>query len=328
VQAVEYIMAASGRHEGGWVATPNIDICRQSRRDPALRSLVETATLIVPDGMPLVWAARLRGCPLPERVAGGSLIFSLTEAAARHGRSIYLLGGATEVPYRAAVQLRRRYPGLVVAGADAPPPGFHADPDVVETVRGRLAAAAPDIVYVGLGFPKQEQLIANLAPSFPATWFVGCGAAIPYAAGTLPRPPQWMRGTGLAWLFRLSHEPRRLFRRYLVDDLPFALALLAAAAAERLKTGHQPASGPGRDMPLVSPAHGPHRSGRWPSTPASGNCGRSTCSPAGPPRRAGGTQAARRYPGRTVLPRRAGAAGRTPRPGPGRTRAGRLACGW
>jgi N-acetylglucosaminyldiphosphoundecaprenol N-acetyl-beta-D-mannosaminyltransferase len=257
-------MAASGRHEGGWVATPNIDICRQSRRDPALRSLVETATLIVPDGMPLVWAARLRGCPLPERVAGGSLIFSLTEAAARHGRSIYLLGGAAEVPYRAAVQLRRRYPGLVVAGADAPPPGFHADPDVVETVRGRLAAAAPDIVYVGLGFPKQEQLIANLAPSFPATWFVGCGAAIPYAAGTLPRPPQWMRGTGLAWLFRLSHEPRRLFRRYLVDDLPFALALLAAAAAERLKTGHQPASGPGRDMPLVSPAHGPHRSGRPP----------------------------------------------------------------
>jgi N-acetylglucosaminyldiphosphoundecaprenol N-acetyl-beta-D-mannosaminyltransferase len=238
-QAVEHIMAASRRNQGGWVATPNTDICRQSRRDPRLRSLVRAATMVVPDGMPLVWAARLRGYRLPERVAGGSLIFSLSEAAARHGRSIYLLGGATEVPYRAAVELRRRYPGLVVAGADAPPLGFHADADVVSTVRDRLAAAAPDIVYVGLGFPKQERLMADFAPSFPATWFVGCGAAIPYAAGTLPRPPRWMRQGGLAWLFRLCHEPRRLLRRYLVDDLPFAITLLAGAAAERIWPGQR-----------------------------------------------------------------------------------------
>lgn len=234
-QAVEHVMAASMRREGGWVVTPNVDICRQLHRDPGLHRLVAAASLVVADGMPLVWAARLRGCPLPERVAGGSLIFSLTSAAARHGRSIYLLGGATEVPYRAAVQLRRRYPGLTVAGADAPPYGFHADPGIAETVRARLAAAAPDIVYVGLGFPKQERLMAELAPAFPGTWFVGCGAAIPYAAGTLPRPPRWMRKAGLAWLFRLRNEPRRLFRRYLIDDLPFAITLLAAAAAEWLR---------------------------------------------------------------------------------------------
>jgi N-acetylglucosaminyldiphosphoundecaprenol N-acetyl-beta-D-mannosaminyltransferase len=239
VQVVRYIMAASGRRQGGWVATPNVDICRKSRRNPALRRLVKAATLVVPDGMPLVWAARLRGCPLPERVAGGSLIFSLSEAAVRHRRSIYLLGGATEVPYRAAVQLRRRYPGLVVAGADAPPPGFHTDPGVIDTVRDRLAAAAPDIVYVGLGFPRQERLIADFAPAFPATWFVGCGAAIPYAAGALPRPPRWMRQAGLAWLFRLCHEPRRLLRRYLLNDLPFAIRLLAGATVERIWPGQR-----------------------------------------------------------------------------------------
>jgi N-acetylglucosaminyldiphosphoundecaprenol N-acetyl-beta-D-mannosaminyltransferase len=234
-QTVERILAASLSGQGGWVATPNVDICRHTRRSPALRRLVGTASLIVPDGMPLVWAARLRGHPLPERVAGGSLIFSLSEAAARHGRSIYLLGGAAGVPERAGQELRGRYPGLQLAGADSPPLGFDQDPRAVEAVRDRLTAAAPDIVYVGLGFPKQEQLIARLAPSSPRAWFIGCGAAIPYAAKTLPRPPRWMRRTGLAWLFRLLSEPRRLFRRYLVHDLPFALTLLASAAASRFR---------------------------------------------------------------------------------------------
>ena len=233
-RVVEQIIAASRRGVGGWVATPNLDICRLTRRDPALRSLVAGATLIVPDGMPLVWASRLRGDPLPERVAGGSLIFSLTEAAARHGRSVYFLGGAPGVPQRAGEELRRRYPGLVVAGADAPPRGFDSDPRAVEGVRDRLAAAAPDIVYVGMGFPRQERLIAGFVPSFPATWFLGCGAAIPYAAGALRRPPGWMRASGLAWLFRLASEPRRLFRRYVVHDLPFGAGLLARSAAERL----------------------------------------------------------------------------------------------
>jgi N-acetylglucosaminyldiphosphoundecaprenol N-acetyl-beta-D-mannosaminyltransferase len=230
---VGHIIAASHRGEGGWVATPNVDICRQTRQDPALRRLVGNASLVVADGMPLVWAARLRGHPLPERVAGGSLIFSLSEAAARHGLSVYLLGGAPGVPQRAGEELSRRYPGLRIAGADSPPLGFDTDPRAVEEVRDRVAAAAPDIVYVGLGFPKQERLIASLAPACPNAWFVGCGAAIPYAAKALPRPPAWMRRTGLAWLFRLLHEPRRLFRRYLVDDLPFAVVLLASAAAGR-----------------------------------------------------------------------------------------------
>lgn len=233
-QVVDHIITASRRGEGGRVVTPNVDICRLTRRDLALRSLVAGASLIVPDGTPLVWASRLRGDPLPERVAGGSLIFSLSEAAAREGRSVYLLGGAPGVPERAGEELRRRYPGLVVTGMDAPPFGFDADPRAVERVRRRLAAAAPDIVYVGMGFPRQERLIAGFAPSFPATWFLGCGAAIPYAAKVLPRPPHWMRRSGLAWLFRLAHEPRRLFTRYVVHDLPFAAVLLVRSAAEGL----------------------------------------------------------------------------------------------
>jgi N-acetylglucosaminyldiphosphoundecaprenol N-acetyl-beta-D-mannosaminyltransferase len=233
-QAVQHIINASLAGEGGWVVTPNVDICRHTGRDPELRSLIQTATLTVADGMPLVWAARLGGQPLPERVAGGSLIFSLSEAAAQHGRSVYLLGGEYEVPYRAAVRLRRRYPDLTVVGADAPPFGFDADAAVIDTIRTRLAAAAPHIVFVGLGFPKQEKLIDLFALTFPGTWFIGCGAAIPYAAGTLRRAPQWMRRSGLSWLFRLMNEPHRLFRRYLVRDLPYTIRLLLAAVFRRL----------------------------------------------------------------------------------------------
>jgi N-acetylglucosaminyldiphosphoundecaprenol N-acetyl-beta-D-mannosaminyltransferase len=254
-QAVQHIIDASLAGEGGWVVTPNVDICRNTGRDPELRSLIQTATLTVADGMPLVWAARLGGHPLPERVAGGSLIFSLSEAAAQHGRSIYLLGGDYEVPYRAAARLRRRYPDLTVVGADAPPFGFDNDTAVLDTIRTRLTAAAPHIVFVGLGFPKQEKLINLFALALPGTWFIGCGAAIPYAAGTLRRAPQWMRRSGLSWLFRLMNEPQRLFRRYLIRDLPYTVRLLLGAALRR--RGARPDEG------TVSPAPaGSARAGR------------------------------------------------------------------
>jgi N-acetylglucosaminyldiphosphoundecaprenol N-acetyl-beta-D-mannosaminyltransferase len=222
---------AAGR--GGWIGTPNVAICRVARREPTLHRLISGASLAVPDGMPLLWAARLRGTPLAERVTGAALIFSLSEAAARTGRSVYFLGGPAGVPEQAGEALCARYPGLTVAGADAPPMGFDATPEGIDAVRAKVTAAGPDIVFVGLGFPKQERLIGHLAPSLPAGWFVACGAAIPIAAGVLPRAPLWMQGAGLEWVFRLAREPQRLWKRYR-DDLPFAAQLLARCAAERL----------------------------------------------------------------------------------------------
>lgn len=232
---VRHIIAASQNGSGGWIATPNVDICRQARRDPAAAALIREAALIVPDGMPLIWAARLRGDPLCERVTGSSLIYSLTSAAADSGRSVYFLGGEHGVPDLAGTRLASLYPGLKVAGASAPPVGFDQTPDGVTAVRESLALAAPDIVYVGLGFPKQERLISQLAPGLPGMWFVACGAAIPFAAGAVPRAPRWMQRAGLEWMFRLLREPRRLFRRYLVDDLPYAAGLLLVSLARGLR---------------------------------------------------------------------------------------------
>lgn len=235
-QVVARVMEGLRIGRGGWIVTPNVDICRQVSRDAEARALVGRASVVVADGMPLVWASRLGGEPLPERVTGASLIFSLSAAAAADGRSVYLLGGEPGVPDKAAAELQSRSPGLQVAGTEAPPPDFS-----LNWVRERLATARPDIVFAGLGFPKQERIIAALAPGLPGTWFVGCGAAIPFAAGVLRRAPEWVQQAGLEWAWRLASEPRRLFRRYLVEDLPFAVRLLVTARMAAARAS-QPAS--------------------------------------------------------------------------------------
>ncbi|MEV2267696.1 WecB/TagA/CpsF family glycosyltransferase [Nonomuraea africana] len=225
-QAVERVAAALEAGEGGHLVTPNVDICRAVARDPALKELVSGADLVVADGMPLVWASRLLREALPERVTGADLIWSLSAMAARGGWPVYLLGGPPGVAARAACELANRCHGLRVCGVDAPPYGFDRSDEGVARVREQLVAARPAIVFVGLGFPLQDRLIADLRPELPRTWFVGCGSAIAFAAGSVARAPLWMRRSGTEWLFRLASEPGRLARRYLVDDVPFATRLL------------------------------------------------------------------------------------------------------
>jgi len=232
---VAAVLAELDAGRGGTIVTPNVDILRLARRDPEARGHVETASYVVADGAPLVWASRLAGVALPERVPGSNLIWSLSAALAARTGSVYLLGGPPGVAARAGEVLARRYPGLVVAGTASPSYGFADDPAELAAVSAAVVAARPDLVYVGLGFPKQERLIARLVPELPRCWFVGCGAAIGFVAGTQRRAPAWMQRTGLEWLHRLAAEPSRLVRRYLVHDLPFAARLLTAAAAHRAR---------------------------------------------------------------------------------------------
>jgi N-acetylglucosaminyldiphosphoundecaprenol N-acetyl-beta-D-mannosaminyltransferase len=234
-EVVTHVLDALARGEGGRIITPNADILRMATREPEAREHIGAATLVVADGTPLVWASRLSGHPLPERVAGASLILSLSAALAEGGRSIYLLGGAPGAAERAARKLRQRFPGLVVAGWHCPSYGFESRPEEVDEVRAQVIEAKPDLVCVGLGFPKQERVIADLRGYLPSSWFLGCGAGIGFAAGTLRRAPRWMQRAGLEWLHRLLSEPRRLARRYLVYDAPFTVRLLAYAIYVRLR---------------------------------------------------------------------------------------------
>jgi N-acetylglucosaminyldiphosphoundecaprenol N-acetyl-beta-D-mannosaminyltransferase len=231
-EVVDHVMDALDRGRGGNLITPNVDILRQLRK-PQLRELAEDAELVVPDGMPIVWASRLQGEELPERVTGSSLIWSLSEAAARSDRSLYLLGGAEGIAERAADRLTGEYAELRMAGWQCPPFGFEKDTHQLSETVSAVVEAKPDIVFVALGFPKQERLMQLLRGHLPGTWFVGCGGTLTMVAGEVSRAPEWIQRSGLEWVHRLAMEPRRMAKRYLVHDLPYAAGLLARSVARR-----------------------------------------------------------------------------------------------
>jgi N-acetylglucosaminyldiphosphoundecaprenol N-acetyl-beta-D-mannosaminyltransferase len=237
VGVVATVCAALERGEGGRIVTPNVDILRLARTDPAVRGYLSDATLLVADGMPLVWASRLAGTPLPERVTGSSLIWSLSYHLGRAGRSVYLLGGtpgANPGGRRAAAVLAAACPGLRIAGTASPAYGFERDPAGWDDLCAGVVEAKPDLVLVGLGFPKQERLVDALRPELPLSWFLGCGAAVDFVAGDQVRAPHWLQRAGLEWAWRLAGDPRRLAGRYLRHGAPYALRLLGAALAHRV----------------------------------------------------------------------------------------------
>jgi N-acetylglucosaminyldiphosphoundecaprenol N-acetyl-beta-D-mannosaminyltransferase len=230
---LDHVFQALARGQGGWLVTANLDFLRRYVHDVGSRTLYDAADIRVADGMPLVWAARLQGDVLPERVAGSSLVALLAERAAREGRSLYLLGGAPGASPRAAEVLLQRHPTLKIVGTSSPRVSDPPTAAEVEPMREELARLRPDLVLVGLGSPKQEKLIAELRPALPSSWLMGVGVSFSFLAGDVRRAPVWMQRTGLEWIHRLAQEPRRLARRYLVEDLPFSVSLFAHALRRR-----------------------------------------------------------------------------------------------
>ncbi|MEM1212098.1 MAG: WecB/TagA/CpsF family glycosyltransferase [Planctomycetota bacterium] len=237
-EAVERVAWEAEAGRGGQVVTVNLDILRRCVKDPEFRSKVDRAELVVADGMPLVWACRLQGTPLPERVAGSSMVSSLGHRLGERGLSLFLLGGKPGAAEGAAAKLRETAPGLRVVGTHCPPVGFEDNAEQWEAVKRALLESdggrGPDVVYVALGCPKQELVIERLRRELPTgltrrMWWLGVGISLGFLSGQVRRAPRWMQLCGLEWVHRLIQEPRRLMRRYFVDGLPFALRLLGSA---------------------------------------------------------------------------------------------------
>lgn len=234
-RCVSFVMEELGAGRGGVIVTPNLDHLRRLQRDASFRALYDAARLRVADGMPLLWAARLQGTPLPERVAGSDLTHDLAAGLATRRGRLYLLGGDPGVAQQAGSVLASVHPGLELAGVACPQPGFESDPAAMVALREALVGANPDLVYVALGSPKQERLIHELRSLLPRTWWIGVGISFSFVTGAVRRAPRWMRACGLEWMHRLAQEPRRLARRYLLDGIPFALWLLPACVLRRLR---------------------------------------------------------------------------------------------
>lgn len=233
-QCVAHIISELKQGKGGWVITPNLDHLRRFQRDLDFQELIAQANLLTADGMPLIWFSRLQGTPLPERVAGSSLINTVSRAAGQEGMSVYFLGGDPGTAEEAGAILCRRNPGLRFAGAVCPQIGATLDESMRKSLAAELTAARPDIVFVGLGSPKQERVIAGLRACLPTSWWLGVGISFSFVCDRVHRAPVWMQKLGLEWVHRLWQEPGRLARRYLIDGLPFAAAMFVRCGWRRL----------------------------------------------------------------------------------------------
>ncbi len=234
-QLLDHLFGELGQGRGGWLITANLDFLRRYVKSAEAREIYSAADLRVADGMPLVWASRLQGTPLPERVAGSSLVEPICGRAAAEGRTVYLLGGDPAANAAAAEKLRRTHDRLQIVGASSPWVGLNPSPEELEGIRQSLAETRPDIVLVAFGSPKQEHVIHALRHELPQAWWIGVGISLSFIAGHVQRAPALVQALGLEWVHRLVQEPRRLFRRYVVDDLPFAVHLFTRAALERTR---------------------------------------------------------------------------------------------
>lgn len=206
----------------------NVDLCMRVQHDPELRDIYLSAELVLVDGTPMMWAARFLGTPLPDRVSGSDFLPTFCSVAANEGFSVFLLGGAPGIAARAAAWLEERNPGLRIAGTYAPPMGFERDETENARTIDRVRRARPDVLFAALGSPKQEKWLFCSRHAMEVPVSMGVGSSLDYLAGRLRRAPTWMQRAGLEWSYRLAQEPRRLWRRYLIEDSPFVYHVIKA----------------------------------------------------------------------------------------------------
>lgn len=223
---------------GGLVCVANVDMLTRAKRTPALAGLMQTATAVVTDGMPLVWALRkLHGRQDAERVYGPGLVLDLCARAARDGISVFFYGGTPGELDQLQRNLRARFPALTIAGAVSPPM-LPAEPPFDVAIAKQINQSGAGIVFVGLGCPKQEFWMAAHQPHLKPV-SIGVGLAFALIAGTKKQAPPWMRNAGLEWLFRLGQEPGRLWKRYLVGNSLFIWYSLKEFLLPSPRTGGQ-----------------------------------------------------------------------------------------
>ncbi len=224
--AADEITRAVADRRKGYICVTGVHGVSEAQTDPAFRRILNRAFLNTPDGMPMVWMGRAQGFNHMGRVYGPDLMLRLCEESPRRGITHFLYGGAPGVADQLRSRLEARFPGLKIVGVYVPPfRPLNADEEA-ELVR-QVAAAKPDLFWVGLSTPKQEKFMTEYWQKLDATIFLGVGAAFDFHAGTVKQAPFWMQRSGLEWFYRLCSEPRRLWKRYLKNNPLFVLRAFA-----------------------------------------------------------------------------------------------------
>ncbi len=202
-----------------YVVAINVDVIMKIEKDDYLKQIADSADLTIVDGKPLIWISKWHKRPVKEKISGSDLVPELCKLASQKGYSIFIIGGAEGIAERARDNLKKEFSEIIISGTYSPPFGFEEDGNELAKINEMITEAHPDLVIACFGCPKQEKWIYENYRKYDGTVSVCAGATVDFLAGNVKRAPVWMREYGLEWFYRFLHEPKRLFRRYFIDDI-------------------------------------------------------------------------------------------------------------
>jgi N-acetylglucosaminyldiphosphoundecaprenol N-acetyl-beta-D-mannosaminyltransferase len=232
-RAMDVMDALVERRQRGYVCAAPVHAVMVAQDDPEMLAALRGSTLVVPDGMPLVWASNLLGESLADRVYGPELMMRYSDRCAERGHRVWLYGGRDQGSLvQLALSMRRRHPGIRIVGGYSPPFRPLSEGEEANVV-SQINEARPDVLWVGIGVPKQEKWMARMRDRLEVPVMCGVGAAFDFHSGRVPMAPAWMQERGLEWIYRMGQEPRRLMRRYLTTNPRFVGAFARQYVSER-----------------------------------------------------------------------------------------------
>ncbi len=205
--------------EKSYVTTLNTDVMVKIDADPYLKKIVDNSDLALVDGQPLIWISKLNKKPVKEKISGSDLVPNLCKQAVKKNHTIFFIGGKAGVAEKAKLNLEKQYPGISIVGTYAPPLGFENDPKELENINNIISSRHPDLIIACFGCPKQEKWVYENYNKYDGLVTICAGGTVDFLSGNVKRSPRWVSDHGFEWLFRFFNEPRRLFKRYFIDDM-------------------------------------------------------------------------------------------------------------
>lgn len=206
------------QNKNAYVVTPNVDHIVRVENDEEFRKIYHNADMVLTDGQPLIWISKFYRTPIKEKISGSDLFPMVCKLSAEKKYKIFFLGAGEGVASRAAINLKKKYKNLQVVGTYSPPFGFENDKEEIDKIISILSEKSIDILVLGLGTPKQEKFFARYKEKINVPITFGFGASLDFEAGNIKRAPKWISKIGFEWLYRLCKDPKRMFKRYIIDD--------------------------------------------------------------------------------------------------------------
>lgn len=219
MEAVHEIERMIHEKHKSYIVAINVDVVLKIEHDKYLKKIADDADMVLVDGQPLIWISKWHKRPVKARISGSDLVPKMCEVAAEKGYTMFIIGGKDGIAEKAKKNLEMKHPGIKIIGTYAPPFGFEKDQKELDKINTMITAAHPDILVACFGCPKQEKWIYENYQKYDATVSICAGATVDFLAGTIDRAPKWMSDHGLEWFYRFTKEPKRLFKRYFVDDV-------------------------------------------------------------------------------------------------------------